>query len=125
MKSFSSKDVRLVQCLTAFAVLIIVAGALESAAQQRDSKPAERHKYWIDLDIDFDHRSYTGLERVRWVNRSEKPTTVLYFHLYSNLRSSDSELGATTSPEGDEPRLEILEVRAVQGDPLVNDDGPR
>ncbi len=92
------------------------ASAFSVTAQQPDSKPAERNKYWIDLNIDFDARSYTGSERVRWVNRGEKATTVLYFHLYSNLRSSDSELGANNSSEGDEPRLDILEVRAVQGD---------
>jgi hypothetical protein len=95
---------------------MIAAGASDSVAQS-DSKPAERNKYWIDLDVDFDALSYTGSERVRWVNRGEKPTTVLYFHLYSNLRTSDSDLGsAATSSEADEPRLDILEVRAVQSD---------
>lgn len=108
---------RLVQCVAAVAVLIIATSSFDCVAQQAELKTTERHKYWIDLDIDFDALSYTGSERVRWVNRGEKPTTVLYFHLYSNLRSSDSELGSpNTSSETDEPRLDILEVRAVHGD---------
>ena len=116
MKSFSAKHRRLAQCLAVVAVLMIAASASDGVAQA-DSKPAERNKYWIDLDVNFDALSYTGFERVRWVNRGEKPTTVLYFHLYSNLRTADSELGsANTSSEADEPRLDILEVRAAQGD---------
>jgi Peptidase family M1 domain len=116
LKSFSAKHRKLVQCLAVVGVLTIAASASDSVAQS-DSKPAERNKYSIDLTVDFDALSYTGSERVRWVNRGEKPTTVLYFHLYSNLRTSDSELGsATNSSEADEPRLDILEVRAVHGD---------
>ena len=41
-----------------------------------------RHAYKIDLKIDFDKRSYSGVERVRWINRGEKATSVVYFHLY-------------------------------------------
>ncbi len=66
-----------------------------------------RHGYKIDLKIDFDKLSFTGSERVRWVNRGEKPSSVIYFHLYPNLRTDDP-----TTPETDEPRLDILEVRA-------------
>jgi aminopeptidase N len=111
---FSTKLGRLVQCLVA-GVIVAAGNALDNAAQQV-SKTAERNKYSIDLNIDFDSLSYTGSQRVRWVNRSEKPITVLYFHLYSNLRSSDAELTGTASSEGDEPRLEIVEVRSVQND---------
>lgn len=67
-----------------------------------------RHGYKIDLKIDFDKLSYTGSERVRWVNRGEKASSVLYFHLYPNLRPDQVPLTAT---DVDEPRLEILEVR--------------
>lgn len=67
-----------------------------------------RHGYKIDLKIDFDKLSYTGSERVRWVNRGEKSSSVLYFHLYPNLRPDQAPLSAT---DVDEPRLEILEVR--------------
>ncbi|HJU91745.1 MAG TPA: M1 family metallopeptidase [Pyrinomonadaceae bacterium] len=69
-----------------------------------------RHVYKIDLKIDFDKLTYTGVERVRWVNRGEKPTSLIYFHLYPNLRTGDQQL------DSDEPRLDILEVRAGADD---------
>jgi hypothetical protein len=69
-----------------------------------------RHGYKIDLKIDFDKLSYTGTERVRWVNRGEKSSSVLYFHLYPNLRADQAALAAA---EVDEPRLEIVEVRSA------------
>ena len=53
-------------------------------------KAVERHFYKIDLKIDFDNLTYTGVERVRWVNRGEKPTSIIYFHLYPNLRTATS-----------------------------------
>jgi hypothetical protein len=70
----------------------------------------ERHSYKIDLKIDFDKLTYTGVERVRWVNSSEKATSIVYFHLYPNLRTSDQQL------DSDEPRIDILEVRAGADD---------
>ncbi|HET8781634.1 MAG TPA: M1 family aminopeptidase [Pyrinomonadaceae bacterium] len=76
-----------------------------------------RHAYKIDLKIDFDKLSYTGLERVRWVNRGEKPSSVLYFHLYPNLRTG--EQNGSSDAESDEPRLDIVEVRSgVDDTPL-------
>ena len=73
------------------------------------------HGYKIDLKIDFDKLSFTGVERVRWVNRGEKPSNILYFHLYPNLRT-----GEQIVPETDEPRLEIVEVRSGADDiPLI------
>lgn len=76
-----------------------------------------RHAYKIDLKIDFEKLSYTGSERVRWVNRAEKAGTVLYFHLYPNLRSDQVASSAT---DVDEPRLEIIEVRSGSDDlPLL------
>lgn len=75
-----------------------------------------RHGYKIDLKIDFDKLSYTGSERVRWVNRGEKASSVLYFHLYPNLRA---EQAASTATDADEPRLEVVEVRsAIDDTPL-------
>jgi hypothetical protein len=44
---------------------------------------------------------------VRWVNRDERPTNVLYFHLYANLRAP------APAEAIDEPRIEISEVRAA------------
>jgi hypothetical protein len=73
------------------------------------------HGYKIDLKIDFDKLSFSGVERVRWVNRGEKPSNILYFHLYPNLRT-----GEQIGPEADEPRLEIIEVRSgLDNIPLV------
>jgi len=86
-------------------------------AQQNQSRtPFERNRYQIDFKIDFDHLSYTGSERVRWINRGEKPTSVIYFHLYPNLRITDPEMGVGTTSEGDEPVLDVTEVRTLEGD---------
>ena len=70
-----------------------------------DANAQERHQYKIDLKIDLDRLTYTGVERVRWINRGEKPTSIIYFHLYPNLRT-DQQL------ESDEPNLDVTEVRA-------------
>jgi hypothetical protein len=70
-----------------------------------DANAQERHQYKIDLKIDLDKLTYTGVERVRWINRGEKPTSIIYFHLYPNLRT-DQQL------ESDEPNLDVIEVRA-------------
>lgn len=72
-----------------------------------------RHAYKIDFKIDFDKLSYTGSELVRWVNRGEKSSTVLYFHLYPNLRAGDPAAPNQATTDADEPRLEIVEVRAA------------
>lgn len=98
-------------------VATVSAEAYVANAQPKDSlNPAKRNKYWIDLKIDFDRLSYTGSERVQWVNRGEKPTTVLYFHLYPNLRANDTEVSVNPPSEADEPRLDIVEVRSAQGE---------
>lgn len=71
----------------------------------------ERHRYKIDLKIDFDKLTFTGEESVRWINYGEKPTSIIYFHLYPNLRS-EQQLSTNAAAESDEPRIEIVEVRA-------------
>jgi hypothetical protein len=72
-----------------------------------------RHAYKIDFKIDFDKLSYSGIERVRWVNRGEKPSSILYFHLYPNLRPSEqTNSNGSATTEIDEPRLDIVEVRS-------------
>ena len=108
-------DVRLGYALPIVSLLFLV--CFVAAAQQEPAtpaKPVERHRYKIDLKIDFDGLSYTGTQTVRWVNHGEKPTSVIYFHLYPNLRAGDqpAPVNGTTS-EPDEPRMEILEVRAA------------
>ena len=90
----------------AFCFLCIFCGL--AAAQTKQVTPAERHRYQIDLQINFDRLSYTGTETVRWINHGEKPASVIYFHLYPNLRVDQQVI-----TEADEPRIDILEVRAA------------
>jgi hypothetical protein len=95
-------------------------GSPPSAAKVPTTIEGARHRYQIQLKIDFDALSYTGLERVRWVNRSNDARAVLYFHLYSNLRPDSSPPSANSVPENEEPRIEITEVRSAEdGSPLT------
>jgi hypothetical protein len=82
---------------------------------------AQRHEYKIDLKVDFDKFSYSGIERVRWVNRGEKPSSVLYFHLYPNLRTGEQTTSnGSTEAAIDEPQLAIVAVRSgVDDTPLL------
>jgi peptidase M1-like protein len=82
-----------------------------SALAQTNVERVERHRYKIDLKIDFEHLTYTGRETVRWINRGEKSSNVIYFHLYPNLRNSDQVAANSDSADSDEPRLDIVEVR--------------
>ncbi|MBC7932622.1 MAG: hypothetical protein H7Z38_18840 [Rubrivivax sp.] len=83
--------------------------------QERGKKSGRAH-YQITLNLDFDARTYTGRELVRWINRDDRPVSILYFHLYPNMRAEDeratAEAGAdSTAPV--EPRLEITDARAA------------
>src|SRR5215213_1722076 len=101
-------------------IVIFICCSAQGKIAQTPRQQAERHSYKIDLKIDFDLLTFTGTERVRWVNRGEKPTSIIYFHLYPNLRTGDQPLLAnSTTPDADEPRLDILEVRAGSGDTLL------
>lgn len=100
--------------LFAFCFLCIFCG-LAAAQTKADAEPAERHRYRIDIKIDFEKLSYTGTETVRWVNGGEKPASVIYFHLYPNLRVGDQ-----LTTESDEPRIDILEVRAADDTALFS-----
>jgi hypothetical protein len=92
-------------------------------AQSLQSAIVKHHRYQIQLQLDFDALSYSGSERVLWVNRGEHPNATLYFHLYSNLRqdqTSTSGGAASQTPESEEPRIDITEVRSVaDGTPLT------
>jgi len=90
--------------------------------QARQEGPAARTLYRISLELDFDARTYRGRERLRWVNRDGGAASVLYFHLYPNLRADDERPAAqaqaeTSTPQ--EPRLEVTEVRAAGGQALA------
>ena len=90
--------------------------AIPNARQEPGSKENERDRYQIQLKIDFDARSYTGSEQIRWFNRGDHATAVLYFHLYSNLRpdqQSTSTSSGSQRTEIEEPRIEITEVRSA------------
>src|SRR5215203_4051356 len=95
-----------------FVIAICLAASHQEINAQTPAKPIERHLYKIDLKIDFDRLTYTGLERVHWINRGEKPASIIYFHLYPNLRTGDQQfLNTPAAAESDEPRIDILEVR--------------
>lgn len=98
-------------------------GEQETSTVKATAGRTERASYSIHLTLDFDERSYTGVERVRWVNQDNRPASVIYFHLYSNMRARSAPVSAAVS---DEPRLDIMEVRAAATDaplPFGLDDG--
>jgi Peptidase family M1 domain len=121
------------------ALLICVCFAASVAGQEQQSASAPdanaqstaRTEYSINLSLDLDGRTYTGMERVRWTNDQERPAYVLYFHLYSNVRAAATAqqqrpntttaqgAAAAGAPATDEPRIDVLEVRAAAtGTPL-------
>lgn len=88
----------------------------DGAGRQSKNEPPPRTLYRINLELDFDARTYVGRERLRWVNRDDRPASILYFHLYPNLRAEDERAGAqgaqTEAAAPEEPRLFVNEVRA-------------
>ncbi|HEY1404016.1 MAG TPA: M1 family aminopeptidase [Pyrinomonadaceae bacterium] len=95
-----------------------------SPATQAVAASLPRTHYRINFTLDFDARTFTATERVRWVNRDQRPASVVYFHLYANLRSnangnndapraapSAAAAGEETDAASDEPRIEIKSVR--------------
>jgi hypothetical protein len=106
--------------------------AQTAATPTPQSKPAPaRTSYELSFSLDFDARTFSATERVRWVNRDTRPASVVYFHLYANLRSSGGNgnndanraappappangAGETTAEVADEPRIEIKSVRHAE-----------
>ena len=87
----------------------------------QDTKPLSRSRYDIQLKIDFDGLTYSGTEKVTWINRTEQNTSVLFFHLYSNLRSEQPPITnayTTQVTDLDEPAIQITEVRSTGGAPV-------
>jgi hypothetical protein len=82
---------------------------------------AERHRYKIDLQIDFDHLSFSGDEHVRWINGTGKSTSTVYFHLYPNLRSDELAPANDSNEDSNagEPQLEIVQILAPGNRPLT------
>src|SRR5262245_6316463 len=109
---------RLGLCTLRFALcaplLCVFCGQHSFAQNQPHQPPApeKRIRYRIDVALDFATRKYTGRERVRWVNRGERSTGNLIFHLYSNARVP----GYVPPKQADEPRLEIVEVRMADSE---------
>src|SRR5205807_6691216 len=102
--------------------VFIVASLLTLATVARNQNhqplPAEKRlHYQIHLTLDFESRTYDGVERVRWINRGDHPTSTVFFHLYPNIRFAGYTPPTEKTPSGelisDEPRLEIIEVRAA------------
>jgi hypothetical protein len=93
-----------------FAAVVLAAGVAraQKTPAKKQVEAVERSSYKIALNVDFDELSYSGTEYVRWVNDGEKSSSLLYFHLYPNLRSPEQP--ATSANSVDEPRLEVLEV---------------
>jgi hypothetical protein len=87
--------------------------AAQQAATTTIPPTAQATHYQINLRLDFDGRTFTGTERVRWVNRDSRPASALYFHLYANLRPPAQRTTAPPASAQDDPRLEINEVRVV------------
>jgi hypothetical protein len=78
-------------------VLWLLMGACAAAAQTN---------YDLTIRLDFDNRSWTGAERVRWANDGPHAESALYFRLYAN------------APDGSEPRLEVTGVKDAKGHAL-------
>ena len=104
------------------AVVLLLLAVAPSRAQSREPVPPEKRlHYQIKLALDFENRSYSGSERVHWINRGDHATSVVYFHLYSNLRSESprpspaltTEASGGNSPQSDEPRLDVTAVNTV------------
>lgn len=130
-----SSRTRLLVCL---ALLCTVALPSLSAHQNPDEQSATglaRTLYRIKMALDFDARTFQGTERVRWTNRSDHATGLVFFHLYANVRvpqrvvnptptpaqtaNPSSNTSATSTTSQDEPRIDVTEVRSAStGEPL-------
>ncbi|MCA1814805.1 MAG: hypothetical protein LC746_00070 [Acidobacteria bacterium] len=118
-------------------VISVAACALVGAASARarvapptaqTPTPKGRAGYRIRLALDFDARTFAGAERVRWVNRDDRPASTIYFHLYANVRGSPAPAprpspaavaadgSSDAQGEADEPKVEIASVRSASNE---------
>ena len=102
------------------AFILAICVSLSSVAQnetpQTQSEP--RTRYQVQIAIDFEKRTYTGTERVRFVNRGEHAVSVLFFHLYPNIRvpgyTPPKAKPESGQPVSDEPRLDVTKVTSIK-----------
>lgn len=120
--------IRVAFCLLLLLLAVVCAGSGVMAQNTaRSSNQPERTRYHITLDLDVAARTYTGTERLRWINSSDRSTNVLYFHLYPNMRPAVQRAAQTSglaasNPETvpDEPRLEVTSIRSARtNEPLA------
>ena len=126
------RDILCPPCLWALCVkyslvfILMIYVSLSAVAQNETSQTQSepRTRYQLQIAIDFEKRSYTGTERVRFVNRGEHAVSVLFFHLYPNIRvpgyappKAKPESGQVVS---DEPRLELTGVRLLKDGAALN-----
>jgi hypothetical protein len=114
-KETATRPARRVLCLLIGSAILFSASI--ARPQTHQPLPLEKRiRYQIHLTLDFENRTYTGTERVRWVNRGDHTTSTLFFHLYPNVRMPGYTPPADKTQPSDEPRLEISEVRTVSHD---------
>src|SRR5215813_470875 len=110
-----------VSCAT---LVFIVSPCFNASAnlQQTHGIDPDRPRYQVNLALDTERGTYKGSERVSWTNRGDHAASVVFFHLYPNLRSAQPPAlppngNVSEAPAApDEPRIDILEVRSVAGD---------
>src|ERR1041385_9034468 len=99
-------------------VLVLCGLSLSASAQtQKAPHPEKSISYQIKLSLDFDSHTYTGVEKVLWINRGDHATSTLFFHLYPNMRPPGYSAPTTKNEAGqiisDEPRLDVTDVRVA------------
>jgi hypothetical protein len=94
--------------------------AKNSSNRLSNQTPLLRPNYKIDLKLDYDARSYTGKQHLRWTNNLDRPSSFLYFHLYTNRGASllEHSSSAREVQINSEPRIDIVGVRNTPGQSL-------
>jgi hypothetical protein len=104
--------------------LLLLAPVTARSQNRQTAARDKRLRYELKLAINFDERTYTGIEQVHWVNRGDRATSTIFFHLYPNMRPPDYVAPTQKNDAGqivaDEPRLDITEVRATESQTPVS-----
>jgi len=112
-----------VKGLVCLLVALVLGVGIARAQDREPAGPEKRLRYEIKLAINFDERTYTGVEQVHWVNHGDHATSTVFFHLYPNMRPPDYVAPTQKNDAGqivsDEPRLEVSEVRLAGNNALV------